>query len=112
MAESLALPLKSLLLGIHLSLSSPPLYTSTTMNTVTNDQGNHVYAHNIARFVATGEKIPGNHAFKYVWRDFPLQQSSHLDRRVHKVSRAGREAGEYPSGYKVHGYDHLRCLLC
>ena len=73
------------------------------MNTVTNDQGNHVYSHNIARFVATGEKVPGNRAFKYIWRDFPLQQASRLDRRIHEVSRAG---------YEVRGYDHLRRLLC
>ena len=82
------------------------------MNTISNDQGNHVYAHNIARFVATGEKIPGNQAFKFVWRDFPLQQSSRLDKRKHVVSQAGREAGEYPSGYEVRGYGHHRCLLC
>ena len=85
---------------------------STTMNTITHNQGNHVYAHNIARFVATGEKISGNRAFKYVWRDFPLQQSSRLDKRIHEVSWAGREAGEHPSGHEVRGCGHLRCLLC
>ena len=85
---------------------------SSAMNTVPNDQGNHVYSHNIARFVATGEKIPGNRAIKYIWRDFPLQQASRLDKRAHEVSRAGREAGAYPSGYEVRGYDHLGCLLC
>ena len=81
------------------------------MNTISNDQGNHVNAQNIARFVATGEKIPGNQAFKFVWRDFPLQQSSRLDKRKHVVSRAGREAGEYPSGYKVRGcYEHVQLM--
>ena len=73
------------------------------MNTISNDQGNHVNAQNIARFIATGEKIPGNQAFKFVWRDFPLQQSSRLDKRKHVVSRAGREAGEYPLGTRYVG---------
>ena len=83
------------------------------MNTITNNQGNHVYAKDIAKFIANGQKIPGNHAFKYIWRDFPLQQSSHLDKRIHKVSRAGVAGGEYPLGYKVCGYwpPQLLCLL-
>ena len=85
---------------------------SPAMNTATNEQGNYVYAADIARFVANGQKVPGNRAFKFVWRDFPLQQASHLDRRVHEVSRAGIHGGEYPSGYEVCGYGHLRCLLC
>ena len=85
---------------------------SSAMNVTTNEQGNFVYAADIARFIASGQKVPGNHAFKFVWRDFPLQQSSRLDKRKHVVSRAGREAGEYPSGYKVRGYGHHRCLLC
>ena len=85
---------------------------SSAMNTATNEQGNFVYAADIARFITSGQKVPGNRAFKFVWRDFPLQQASRLDRRVHEVSRAGREAGAYPSGYEVHGYNHLRCLLC
>ena len=82
------------------------------MNTATNEQGNFVYANDIAQFIATGEKVPGNRAFKYIWRDFPLQQASHLNRRVHEVSRAGIHGGEYPSGYEVCGYGHLRRLLC
>jgi hypothetical protein len=52
------------------------------MNTVTNDQGNHVSAADIAQYAASGETHPGNRAFKYVWRDFPLQQSSRLDKRI------------------------------
>ena len=103
MAESLALPFKLLLLGTQLSLSSPPLNMSTTMNTTTNEQGNFVYAADIARFVATGQKVPGNCAFKFVWRDFPLQQASRLNKRIHEVSQAGIHGGEYPSGYEVRG---------
>ena len=79
------------------------------MNVATNEQGNFVYATDIARFVATGQKVPGNRAFKFVWRDFPLQQASRLNRRIHEVSRAGIHGGEYPSGYEVRGYGHLRC---
>ena len=57
------------------------------MNTATNEQGNFVYAADIACFVASGQKVPGNRAFKFVWRDFPLQQASRLDRRVHEVRK-------------------------
>ena len=80
------------------------------MNTVTNDQGNHVYAADIARYKASGAKVPGNRAFKFVWRDFPLQQSSRLDKRLHQESRAGIHGGEYASGYEVWKIAPLGCL--
>ena len=103
MAESLALPFESLLLGTQLFLSSPPLYLFTMPpQPISDDSGNHVFREEIDKYAVEGTKRPESDARRFVLRESPRQQISWLNKRSHKIARNHWQEGTYPSNHEVH----------
>lgn len=67
---------------------------------IINDQGHQIYLEEITHYAITGEQHNGNHAQHFVWRNFPRQQASYLDKQNHKTSRAGIYGGAFPWGMR------------
>ena len=98
MAELLALPFESLLLGIHLSLSSPPLHV---YHATSDNSGNHVFWEELSKYAVEGTKHPENDARHFILRESPRQQISRLDKQNHKIAQNHWQEGTHPLNYEV-----------
>ena len=86
----------------------PPVFS---LGTITNNWGHHVFRADIDRFSISGKPCEGNRAQRFVWRDSPHQQTSHLDQRNHQFSRVGILGGVYPLGYEVCHCQLVGCFV-